>query len=58
LEWAEVLIPRADNPDVAGRALALDLSSISPGPYRIEVTVTARGRASVTVRRDIELVRP
>jgi hypothetical protein len=58
LEWAEVLIPRADNPNVAGRALALDLSSISPGPYRIEVTVTARGRASVTVRRDIELVRP
>jgi hypothetical protein len=58
LEWAEVLMPRPDNPTIAGRALALDLSSISPGPYRIEVTVTARGRASVTVRRDIELVRP
>ena len=56
LEWPEVLMPRADNPTVAGRALALDLSSISPGPYRIEVTVTARGRASVTMRRDIELV--
>jgi len=58
LEWAEVLMPRPDNPTVAGRTLALDLSSISPGPYRIEVTVTARGRASVTMRRDIELVRP
>jgi len=58
LEWAEVLMPSAENPSVAGRALALDLSSISPGPYRIEVTVTARGRASVTVRRDVELVQP
>jgi len=38
--------------------LALDLASLSPGPYRIEVTVTARGRAATTVRRDIELVRP
>src|SRR5206468_492177 len=51
-------LPQADNPSVAGRALGLDLSSISPGPYRIEVIVTARGRASVTMRRDIELVRP
>ena len=58
LEWAEVLAPHPDNPTIAGRSLALDLSSISPGPYRIEVTVTARGRASVTVRRDIELVQP
>ena len=58
LEWVEVLQPRADNPTVASRALAVDLASISPGPYRIEVTVTARGRASVTVMRDIELVRP
>ena len=58
LEWAEVLVPRTETPTVAGRALALDLASITPGPYRIEVTVTARGRASVTVRRDIELVQP
>ena len=58
LQWTEVLIPRADEPDVAGRALALDLSSLSPGRYRIEVTVTANGRGPVTVRRDIELVRP
>jgi len=58
LEWAEVLVPRVETPTVAGRALALDLASLSPGPYRIEVTVTARGRAATTVRRDIELVRP
>ncbi len=58
LEWVEVLVPRVETPTVAGRALALDLASLSPGPYRIEVTVTARGRASATVRRDIELVRP
>jgi len=58
LEWVEVLVPRTETPTVAGRALALDLASITPGPYRIEVTVTARGRASVTVRRDIELVQP
>ena len=58
LEWTEVLVPRTETPTVAGRALALDLASITPGPYRIEVTVTARGRASVTVRRDIELVQP
>ena len=41
-----------------GRALALDLASLSPGPYRIEVTMSARGRASVTARRNIELVQP
>jgi len=58
LEWVEVLVPRVETPTVAGRALALDLASLSPGPYRIEVTVTARGHASVTVRRDFELVRP
>ncbi len=58
LEWVEVLVPHVETPTVAGRALALDLASLSPGPYRIEVTVTARGRASATVRRDIELVRP
>ena len=58
LEWSEVLVPRVETPTVAGRALSLDLASLSPGPYRIEVTVTARGRASATVRRDIELVRP
>jgi hypothetical protein len=58
LQWAEVLMPRPDNPTVTGRALALDLSGISPGPYHIEVTVTARGHASVTASRDIELVQP
>jgi len=58
LEWAEVLVPRPDQAAVAGRALALDLSSLSPGPYRIEITVTARGRAAATVQRDIEVVRP
>ena len=57
LEWAEVLVPSAETPTVAGRALALELASLSPGPYRIEVTVTAVGRAPVTMRRDIELVR-
>ena len=58
LEWAEVLVPRPDQAAVAGRALALDLSSLSPGPYRIEITVMARGRAAATVQRDIEVVRP
>jgi hypothetical protein len=58
LEWEEILVPRFETPTVAGRALALDLASLSPGPYRIEVTVTATGRGPVTMRRDIELVRP
>ena len=58
LEWAEILVPRVETPTVAGRSLALDLASLSPGHYRIEVTVTARGRASTAVRRDIELVQP
>lgn len=58
LEWTDVLLPRADNPGVAGRALSLNLSDAAPGRYRIEVTVSARGRASITKRRDIELVRP
>jgi len=58
LDWTEVLVPRAETLTVAGRALALDLAGLSPGPYRIEVTVTARGRASVTARRNIDLVQP
>jgi hypothetical protein len=57
LEWDQVLIPQERDPRVASRALALDLSGVSPGRYRIEVTVTGPGRASLTATRDIEVVR-
>ena len=50
-------MPGADNPGVAGRALSLDLSGVAPGPYRIEVTVTERGRASLKATREIQVVR-
>src|SRR5207245_10200380 len=43
LEWSEVLVPRVETPTVAGRPLALDLASLSPGPSRNQATVTARG---------------
>jgi len=58
LEWDEVLTPEVENLRVASRALALDLSGLSPGRYRIEVTVTGRGRAALTTARNIEVVRP
>jgi hypothetical protein len=57
LEWSEILVPRAETATVAGRALGLDLAGLASGSYHIEVTVTRRGRAPITVGRDIELVR-
>ena len=41
---------------LANRALALDLSGVPPGRYRIEVTVTSRGRAPLKAAREIQIV--
>jgi len=56
IEWEEVLTPDATKAHVAIRALALDLSGVSPGRYRIEVTVTSRGRAPLKAAREIQIV--
>ncbi len=50
LEWREV--PERHG-SVAGRALALDLSGLSPGPYRIELVVRGPRGQRASVARDI-----
>ncbi|PYP95858.1 MAG: hypothetical protein DMD34_06210, partial [Gemmatimonadetes bacterium] len=56
IEWDEVFTPDAES-HLANRALALDLSGVSAGRYRIEVTVTERDRASLKATREIQVVR-
>ena len=59
LEWDEVPAPEnAGDPTTAERAITLDLTGVPPGLYRIELVVTARGRAPFTTSRDIEIVSP
>jgi hypothetical protein len=59
LEWDEVLAPeKTGDPTVVERAITLDLAGVPPGLYRIELVVTARGRAPFTTSRDIEIVSP
>ncbi len=53
LEWQEV--PEAAS--IAPRTLAIDLSGLAPGPYLIEVSVTAAGAERVTARREIRIDR-
>lgn len=57
LQWEETLTPQGtSDPTVAQRALTLDLAGLPPGRYRIELVVTASGRAPFTSSRDIEIV--
>lgn len=57
LQWEETLTPQGtSDPTVAQRALTLDLAGLPPGRYRIELEVTASGRAPFTSSRDIEIV--
>lgn len=55
LRWEEM--PERHG-SVAGRALAVDLSSLLPGRYRIELAIEATGQEPVTATRDIQVVRP
>jgi hypothetical protein len=57
VRWEDIVVPRDDGGGV-GRALAVDLSTMSPGRYRIGVTVTVRGEDAVATSREIEIVRP
>jgi len=50
LEWREV--PERHG-SMAGRALALDLSGLPPGPYRIELVVRGPRGQRASVARDI-----
>jgi len=50
LEWREIPERRGS---VAARALALDLSGLSPGPYRIELVVRGPRGQRASVARDI-----
>jgi hypothetical protein len=54
LEWHES--PQTTGPG-ASRALLLDLSALSPGAYRIELTVDVAEQDPVTVTRDVRLGR-
>src|SRR2546426_760883 len=58
LHWEEGSATRAGDVAVASRALAVDLSALSPGRYRIELTVKAPGQEPATASREIEVVRP
>jgi hypothetical protein len=54
LEWDEV----PEIPWVTPRALAVDLSGLSPGRYMIEVSITPPGKQTVTTRREVVIARP
>jgi hypothetical protein len=54
LEWQEV--PQAAA--LAPRALALDLSGLSPGRYVIEVAVASASGDALTAQREIRIERP
>jgi hypothetical protein len=58
LHWEEVPATRAEDAAVVSRALTVDLSALSPGRYRIALTVTAPGQEPATATREIEVVRP
>jgi len=54
VQWQEV-------PDretrIASRAVAVDLGRLTPGKYRVRLTVTAAGEAPATATREIEIVK-
>lgn len=54
LEWQE--LPQAAS--LAPRALALDLSDLSPGRYVIEVAVASASGDALTAQREIRIERP
>ena len=53
LAWTESGVPRNG---VAPRALVLDLSTLPPGDYRIEVTVRAEGAPAAVAARPMRIV--
>lgn len=53
LEWEERVQPRAGR---APRSLEIDVSTLEPGRYRIEVAVTPAGRAPASTSREIRVV--
>ncbi len=55
LEWQEVPEERGA---LYGRALAIDLSGLTPGRYRLELTVRTAAGESETAGREIHVVRP
>src|SRR6266581_797219 len=58
LDWEEMPAAHLSDGAISSRALAVDLSALSPGRYRIELTVAAPGEVPVTTSREIQLVRP
>jgi hypothetical protein len=55
VQWQEV--PNRGT-GIASRGVAVDLSRLQTGRYRIRVSVTPRGEAPVVSTREIEVVRP
>jgi hypothetical protein len=57
VRWEGLAVPRDAGGAVASRALAVDLSTVSPGRYRIGLTITVPGEEPVATSREIEIVR-
>jgi hypothetical protein len=55
VQWQEV---PSRGTGIASRGVAVDLSRLQPGHYRIRVSVTPRGESPVVSTREIEVVRP
>jgi len=55
LEWQEV--PEGQD-GLSGRALAIDLSGLASGRYRIELTVQTAAGESATAAREIRVIKP
>ena len=53
LEWRETVHPPQGT---VSRSLVLDLAGLAPGRYRVDVTVSPPGRASVTSTRLLDLI--
>src|SRR5207245_7912807 len=58
LHWEEGSATRAGAVAGASRALAVDLSALSPGRYRLALAGKAPGQEPATASREIEVVRP
>jgi hypothetical protein len=55
VEWREPALPRLGR---TARALVLDLKGLRAGGYRIDVTISPRGRAPATATRPLDVAEP
>lgn len=55
IDWSEMGVP---DDGIAGRALVVDLSTLPPGRYRLEVRVQAAGADAAAATRPLRIVAP